>query len=285
MKPINCIVTGSGGYVGSYFVKRLRQETDWNIYEMGRNKQIPYELGQKNKLHDLNGIDVLIHCAYDFSLKRFQEIYEINVLGTLELFHHAKKAGVGTIIFISSMSAFQGTKSHYGKAKLLIEASCKDLGVIVLRPGLIFNKTARGIFGSINKYVRSLPIVPLIGNGNQLFYPCYLEDLFQLILFLIKNNYQSFPFPIIAASQCPVTFKKMVKIIAAVNQKQVLMLPLPYWILYASMKLLEKVNINMGLRSDSLIGAQYFDRSVHDFKFLEDNNIQFRALDEVSCSQ
>ena len=286
MKKPRCAVTGSSGYVGSYIVSRLLAEQKFIVYEMGRKRKniaasdfILYDLGGENDFSKLEEIDILIHCAYDFSLTNFKEIDRINVKGTLELFSQAKKKGVKKILFISSMSSFTGTKSNYGRAKFLMEKIATESGITIIRPGLIFSKNSSGLLGSINNFIASFHLIPLIGLGKQIFYPCHLSDLFHLILFLCESS-EEFSAPIIAASSQPITFKEIVKIIAAANQKRIFLLPIPYHLLYLGMKFLEKLHLNIGLRSDSLTGAYFYDKTMHNFNFLKVNKLNFRPLNE-----
>jgi len=141
-------VTGSNGYVGSKIVDYLRQQGE-EVFELGRtaskslkkNEQFIYfELGKPIYYKSLQGFDVLIHCAYDFKLRKPKDINQINVQGSIDLLKTAKKAGVNKILFLSTVSAFDGCKTHYGKAKLAIEKEAKKIGAIIIRPGLIYGK-------------------------------------------------------------------------------------------------------------------------------------------------
>lgn len=124
-----CLITGSRGYLGSCIKDKFLQE-GWNVVELIRNpdaeairsgKGISFRLGEDISLQQLRGADALVHCAYDFSLRDWDKIHSINVLGTEKLFSAARLAGVGKRVLISSMSAFEGCQSLYGKAKLETE--------------------------------------------------------------------------------------------------------------------------------------------------------------------
>src|SRR5437899_1902044 len=112
-------VTGASGFVGSRIANELRQHAA--VRELGRHSQYHFALGKPVDRGVLEGADVLVHCAWDFTPKSWAEVKRIDVEGSLDLFAVAREAGVGRIIYISSMSAFEGTKSNYGRAKLAIE--------------------------------------------------------------------------------------------------------------------------------------------------------------------
>src|SRR6516162_1930313 len=119
-----CAVTGANGYVGSriagYFEAR-----DWTVFALTRGRKpsasssqvhVPFQLESRTdpQIFRENDIRAVIHCAYDFRPVGWKEIYRVNVEGSTRLFRAAKDAGVDRIIFISSISAFDGCSSLYG---------------------------------------------------------------------------------------------------------------------------------------------------------------------------
>jgi nucleoside-diphosphate-sugar epimerase len=284
MNKITCAITGANGYVGTHVTKYL-QSKGWQIYQLSRKPNattpeycIPYQLTDKNSYPRLQGIEVLIHCAYDFNTRNASESEQINVEGSLHLFKQAKQQGVKTIIFISSMSAFPGVCSTYGKNKLKIEILAQELGVIIIRPGLIYNHQPQGIIGAINKLIKISPIIPLIGKGQQIFYPCHVDDLAALLYQLGMTNTTADK-PIIAAANQPLTFKKIIQTLAAANHKKILLLPIPYILIYWALRLAEISGLKLGLRSDSLVSMKHYAPEV-DFSPTQALKTNFRIMDE-----
>src|SRR5260221_14693736 len=115
---MKCAITGVNGYLGGQ-LKVFFSKQGWEVlglthrgdgYRQGNNEHFNLKSGIKSE--SLAGTDVLIHCAYDFSLKGWEEILEVNVQGSIKLFQSAKRADVKKIIFISSMSAFEKCQSY-----------------------------------------------------------------------------------------------------------------------------------------------------------------------------
>src|SRR5580698_2400319 len=166
-----CAITGASGYVGSRVAQRLGQ--DARVVALTRkpagNADISWSLTSTDDIAPLfrqQRVSVLIHAAWDFSAVTSQEIQRVNVEGSIRLLRMAKAAGVSRIVFISTISAFAGARSLYGKAKLQVESAAAELGGIVLRPGLVFGDSPGGVFGSIRKQVQHQKFIPLIGNGK-----------------------------------------------------------------------------------------------------------------------
>ena len=120
-----CIITGSGSNLGKELIKFFKKK-NWHVIELSsnsKNKNYLFNLNNVNKLkiNSIYNADLLIHCAYDFKLKDWNDILRINVKGTLDFFKICKICNVKKIIHISSLSSYEKTHSLYGMAKFLIE--------------------------------------------------------------------------------------------------------------------------------------------------------------------
>ena len=249
-------VTGANGYVGSRIAAYLKKHA--TVVELTRKNG--FVLGEKIDLRD---IDVLMHCAYDF------KDHEKNIKGSLDLFKAAKGK---KIIFISSMSAFDGCKSQYGKAKLAVEKRAK--GITIIRPGLVYDKNAESIIGKLRKVVK-LPIVPLIG-GNQKLYLVHSQDLGAVVWELA--NAPTPKKPIYAAHEQPHTFKEILTVLAG---KKKFFIPVPYWVAYAGLRTLELLHLS-NLRSDSLVGLMNVNPKVN---FTQHIKTKFRPFERKALQR
>jgi nucleoside-diphosphate-sugar epimerase len=157
------------------------------------------------------GVDVLIHCAYDFAVRSWNEVRRVNVHGSLQLFESARVAGVRRLIFISSMSSFPGCRSQYGRAKLAVEERATELALIIVRPGLVYGERPGGMVGALRQLVRSSPVLPLVGRGDQTIYPVHEDDLGRLIVHLCVGPEPPTGESIIAASEQSCTFRRLLE--------------------------------------------------------------------------
>ncbi len=136
-----CLVSGTSGYLGSR-VKSELQQRGWRVIELTRRPgagslAVEFHLGADVSPSPLAGATALVHCAYDFTQLDWPGIRRVNVAGSEKLLRAARDAKVERVIYISSISAFEGCRSLYGKAKMETEKSALSLGATVLRPGLI----------------------------------------------------------------------------------------------------------------------------------------------------
>jgi len=261
-KGRSCAITGNTGYIGGY-LSRYLQDRGMHIIELRRTvageavpgNMVPFTLGQTISPDVFAGVDILIHCAYDFTVTRWEDIKRINVDGTIHLFEVAATAGVKTLLFLSTISAFAGCQSLYGQGKLLVEQAGERLGVRSIRPGLVFDDAeTRGMVGDLNRLMTRSRLIPLIGNGEQTIYPCHINDLAHMMYVLCTStDLTDFPPVITAAVQTGLTFREVLLRLAAAKGKQLHFFPVPSTVVLFGLQTLERMGVKSRLRSDSLI--------------------------------
>lgn len=256
-----CAITGSTGYVGGCF-KDTFATRGWEVLELVRQptpgaRQTAFRLGGEIHPGTLAGADVLVHCAYDFKCLTWEEISEVNVRGTEKLFAAARSAGVSKIVCISSISAFAGCRSLYGRAKLEIEKAALGYGSLVIRPGLVYGKNSGGMFGKLSRQVSSSSIVPMIGNGAQIQYLVHEQDLCAFVADWVGKEQAGCPPLLTAAHEQPWPFKELLSEIAREQKKKVHFVPLPWRLIWLGLKCAETCGLSFNFRSDSLVSLMH----------------------------
>lgn len=274
-----CAITGSNGYVGGC-LKNHFAARGWEILELTRQPKpgtrgVAFQLGAEvspragggddaspgdsatRASQLLAGVDVLVHCAYDFQPLRWDEIRAVNVDGTRKLFQVARAAGVGKIIVISSISAYDGCRSLYGQAKLEIEKLALADGALVIRPGLVYGSGPGGMFGKLAAQVRTSPVIPLIGDGAQIQFLVHHEDLSAFIERCASGEVKMPPRILTAANERPWAFKQLLLEIARALGKKPKFIPLPWRLVWAGLKSAELCGLKLNFRSDSLVSLMY----------------------------
>jgi nucleoside-diphosphate-sugar epimerase len=255
-----CAITGASGYLGSRVAAWMRAQ-GWQTVLLTSRPEVPigpecvrYSLEGGVEPVALRGVDVLIHCAYDFGPAKRAEIERVNVEGSLRLFRTAGEAGVKRIIHVSSISAFPGCQSLYGRAKLRIEDELRKLNGISIRPGLIYGAEAGGMLGALKGAVAALPIVPLIGRGNWPMYLAHEEDVCRLIEAIASHEGPLPDEPVTAASRRALMFKDILRDLGRAQGRNVVFLPIPWRLVWFGLRFFEVLGVRLRFRSDSLIG-------------------------------
>ena len=199
----------------------------------------------------------LVHCAYDFKPLRREEICAVNVEGTRKLLQAARAAGIEKIVCLSSISAYDGCRSLYGRAKLEIEKIALDNGALAIRPGLVYGSGPGGMFGKLAAQVRKSSIIPMIGDGSQIQFLVHNEDLSAFIEKFAAGKIQVAPRVLTAAHGQPWPFKQLLLEIARGLDKKVKFIPLPWRLVWAGLKSAETCGLRLNFRSDSLVSLMH----------------------------
>jgi len=164
------LVTGGTGFVGAHVVRALlaRGESVRCLVREGSDRRnldgldVELAIGDLRRPETLEpavaGCDRLFHCAADYRLwtPDPRELYESNVVGTRRLLEAARRAGVGRVVYTSSVGALgiePGGKpadertpvslermiGHYKRSKFLAEreaeaAAAQGLDVVIVNP-------------------------------------------------------------------------------------------------------------------------------------------------------
>jgi len=256
-RPRRCLITGSNGYVGSRIRERLVAE-GWQVTELSRNPRSPegairFQLGDAIAPERLRGHSALVHCAYDFRQISWKDISAVNVSGSEWLLQAAAKAGIRQLVFISSISAYPGCRSHYGRAKLEIERITKNHGGWNIRPGLVYGDAAGAMFGRLVKKAQTSKFIPLPGGGRQYQYLVNEADLCLAVCRCLEPDRRACTSPITVAHEKKWTFLELLSEIAKGLGKEAFFLPVPWRLAWAGLRLGEIMRLPLQFRSDSLV--------------------------------
>lgn len=136
----------------------------------------------KALLRAADACDVVIHIAGIVDEEPPKLTFEkVNVGGTENMLAEAKRAGVRRFIYVSSLGADTG-RSEYHQSKLRAEelVRASDLSWLILRPGNVYGPGDE-VISTLLKLVRTSPIAPIVGWGEQQFQPIWFEDLGEAI--------------------------------------------------------------------------------------------------------
>lgn len=255
---INCAVTGANGYLGSTIAKVLtdtgQKVTDLvRLPKPGDADAHRFVLGEAIDPKVFSGVDVLIHCAWDFLPASKKNYFQVNVRGTQKVLDAAKEAGVERVIFISSMSAHPGCLSYYGRAKLECEMAVKKIGGAIVRPGLVWGGLGSGLYGTIEAAIKRWPVMPVLAGDLHSLYMCHVEDLSKFIGCLAEQEKFS-PDLYIAAHKSPWSMIDLAAHIADQVEKKRILVPVPWRFVWLALRTLEVLGLQTSFRSDSVRG-------------------------------
>jgi nucleoside-diphosphate-sugar epimerase len=261
-------ITGAGGFVGSMLARRF-EDAGWTVTRLshsgaaGGSTTVAFNLGEEvdPNLFRVRGIGALVHCAYDFRPVKRSGIHRINVEGSRKLLSAAQAGGVERIAVMSTISAFEGCRSTYGRAKLEIEAAATSVGALVIRSGLVYGDgppAAGGMFGSLATSV-TRGLVPLIDGGVHPQYLIHEGDLWSLVRGFCAGEIQNPGRPVVAASSRAWRLRDLLTELARRQAGHPRFVAVPWLPVWLGLKAVELAHLRVPYRSDSVVSLVYQD--------------------------
>jgi nucleoside-diphosphate-sugar epimerase len=248
------LLTGASGYLGKFLATYLQNE--FTVASALNDQGLPWRLGDSLNIKQLADAHTIIHAAWDMNAEHWAEIIPINIRGSRKLVNQANTQGV-QVLFISSMSAFKGCRSKYGRAKLIVEKTVINKGGLIIRPGLVWSPgELGGMLGKIARVIRWLPLIAIPSTDKQKLHMINLSNLGDIILDILQGKVNINHHPVFAEPE-PITLKAIVEAVARKNQKPTIVVAInPTFFIFA----LTLANWLLGrkkIKIDSVVGLLY----------------------------
>lgn len=184
------LITGAAGYIGRALAASAL-DAGWSVRGLVRRPEqvrqlLPSEVelvagdirdasSLRNAVRDVDAVVHLVAISYERAHETFDAIH---VGGTRTLLEAMAGAGVGRIVYMSALGTRPNAPSRFHQSRWAAEQAVRDSGLnwTILRPSLVLGPG--DYFVSLHlRLLRSLPVLPVIGSGQQLLQPIALHDL------------------------------------------------------------------------------------------------------------
>ena len=205
---MNVLVTGGGGFVGSYLVDRLLAR-GYKVRSFGRSAQpvleqkgvevICGELANSTEVREACvAMDAVFHVGAKAGVwGSWESFYQPNVIGTRNVLEACKTQGIARLVYTSTPSVvFNGQPirgggsempygrkwlCHYAHTKAIAEkealaANCETLKVVALRPHLIFGPGDPHLLPRVIESVKNGRL-KIVGEGKNRVDISYVDDV------------------------------------------------------------------------------------------------------------
>jgi UDP-glucose 4-epimerase len=278
------LVTGYSGFVGQHLVRLI--ESQHELILLGRKPTghgtfFKGDLSRKSSFGEaLENVKIIIHCAGrvhvmdenpEESLAKFRET---NTEGTINLASQAAKAGVKRFIFLSSIKVNGESTSKdnpflysdkpcpqdpYGLSKAEAEQQLLALGestgmeIVIVRAPLVYGEGVKANFARLMRFVGKgmpLPFRAITDNKRSLVSVYNLADLLKTCIAAPSAANNIF----LVSDDSDLSTAKMVALMAKVQHKRNLALPVPVWCFKLAGKIFGRTNT-----VDRLVGSLQLD--------------------------
>jgi uncharacterized protein YbjT (DUF2867 family) len=195
------LVTGGTGVVGESAVRALHEHghsvrvlsrhagRDEKWWPSGVEGWAGDVSNDKSLRGSAKGCDVVLHLAGIVEEQPPDHTFQaVNIDGTRYVVLEAERAGVKKIVYVSSLGAERG-QSNYHRSKHVAEDVVRSFSRdwVVLRPGAVYGPGDEHV-SVLLQMIRSLPVIPTIGDGDQKFQPVWHEDLAEALALAVERD-------------------------------------------------------------------------------------------------
>lgn len=192
------LLTGGSGFLGKYLIKKLI-DRGYNLRCILRNPnkccqdsgaEIVYaDIQKKIPKSAFKKIGIVIHAASETRSPEWGINYKTNVIGTKNILRACKDNKIKKLVYISSINTQLKNKGPYGKTKKIAEnLVCKSgLNFIIIRPSMIYGAGDKNLSRTIS-LIKKFPIIPIIGAGDSMMQPVYVEDVADAVCKCLDTN-------------------------------------------------------------------------------------------------
>jgi len=228
-------ITGTGGFVGSRFMEYNKKR--FSLFPIILRNIKPADL-------DLSGLDAIVHLAgkaHEMNTIDDQVYDDVNFGLTKELAVEAKKKGVQSFIYISSVKVYgdkedlfvdEDSLCHptdaYGKSKLKAENFLKSIQdeqfkVAIIRPPLVYGPGVKGNMIRLLKLAEKNTLLPFGGVSNKRSM-VFLDNLVELINRAIETRAMGI---FVAGDEKPVSTGELLSLIRGFMGKKAGIVTIP----------------------------------------------------------
>lgn len=233
------LVTGGSGFVGGHFLERQAAKRE-PVRALVRREDARVPEGADVAVGDvtkpdtlapaLAGVDVIVHAAaITGNLKEpYGGAYDdVNRVGTQNLVAAAKAAGVRRLVVMSGLGTRAAPPGTYMATRWGLEEAVRGSGIpfVILQPSVLFGDGSEFV-AALASLIRTSPIVPILGSGDLLFQPLWVEDLVRCLVKACSDDSLLGSAYALGGSE-QLTFREVVEAIALAMGKRRIFVPVP----------------------------------------------------------
>lgn len=231
------LITGSNGFVGSYFIDNYRNKYDIKTFSFLKD--------DINSL-DCKDIDIVFHLSalvHQMGGASAEEYQKINVTQTLQLANKAKESGVKHFVFMSTVKVYGeetlnkysentycNPEDDYGKSKLkaeklLLGLESDNFKISIIRTPIIYGYGVKANIKNLVNLVKKVSILPF-GNIQNKRSMVYIGNLCHLVDVVIEQQKAGI---FLASDDEPLSTSKLIELIAINLDKKIYLIKIPFF--------------------------------------------------------
>lgn len=198
-------ITGVSGFIGRRLLGDLAAASSGLVYGLSRSPALECDsLGPGLSFRAVQGgvfdvetygpylkaCDTVVHLGAVTGKAKAEDFFQVNAKGTGVLLDQCKAAGVKNFLFVSTIAVTYPNKDgyHYANSKERAEQLVRESGLryLILRPTIVVGKRG-GAWEGLQR-LSKLPILLLLGNGNNRVQPIYVDDVVKVMVDVLQSD-------------------------------------------------------------------------------------------------
>ncbi|MBT5491155.1 NAD-dependent epimerase/dehydratase family protein, partial [bacterium] len=233
----NILLTGSNGFVGSYFIDNYKDKYNINTFSFLNDDFKDLNL---SKINTIIHLSALVHQMGGASKEEYEKV---NVRQTIDLAKKAKSSGVKHFIFMSTVKVYGeetniaydensdcNPQDDYGKSKLkaeqeLLKLEDDSFKVSIVRTPIVYGYGVKANIKSLINLVNKVTVLPFanIKNKRSMIYVGNLCNLIDEIIIQEKEG------TFLASDDEPLSTTRLIELIANGLGKKVYFIKIPFF--------------------------------------------------------
>ncbi len=177
------LLTGASGFIGGH-LKTALEASEYEVVACSRQSGYDFNkmLSADDWLPHLEGVNAVINAVGIIVETKQQHFDILHRQAPVALFKACEQAGIKRVIQISALGADDQAFTPYQLSKKAADDQLRqsDLEWFVLRPSLVYGKGGDSM--AMFQQLSSLPIIPLVGDGQYQVQPVHVSDVVAAVM-------------------------------------------------------------------------------------------------------
>ena len=201
------LILGESGFIGKHISNHL-QKRGFEIVSF-RCKIDFMNLPQHQEMvKALDEVDIVINAVGIIAETKNRTFEQIHTLAPIAFFQASKEANIKRVIHISALGSQNGTTNyHTSKNRADNYLRKSGLDYAILHPSVVYGDDGKST--ALFQALATLPITPIVGDGQQKLQPIRIEDLVVTVEKVIESNSKNIELDLVGADS--VTYKGLLQ--------------------------------------------------------------------------
>ncbi|MGB0845804.1 MAG: NAD-dependent epimerase/dehydratase family protein [Thiolinea sp.] len=224
------LLTGASGFIGGHIYTALKNDGH-QVITCSRQSGMDFNqlTSAEGWLPHLEDVDAVINAVGIIVENRQQRFDVIHRQAPVALFAACEQAGIAKVIQISALGVDEQAFTPYQLSKKAADDYLRNssLSNFILRPSLVYGEGGASM--KMFKQLASLPVMPLVGDGEYQVQPVHVSDLVATVQACLQQEASDGSETIDIVGAKALSFKDWLQAIrAAEGKKPALTLPTPF---------------------------------------------------------